>query len=209
MATDTSSFAGSSPSLIVRDLGETSYAKVFADMQAFTASRDARRPDELWFTEHLPVFTQGQAGKPEHLLLPGDIPVVQTDRGGQITYHGPGQIVGYLLFDLKRMGIGPRVLVNGIESAICAVLADYGINAASRADAPGVYVEGQKIASLGLRIRRGCSNVSMDLEPFQRINPCGLIGMEVTEMVALADNVTAERVRDQLELSLRETFGIT
>jgi len=173
-------------SLVVRDLGDTSYAEVFAEMQTFTAKRGATTSDELWFTEHLPVFTQGQAGKPEHLLLPGDIPVVQTDRGGQITYHGPGQIVGYLLFDLKRMGIGP----------------------------PGVYVVGQKIASLGLRIRRGCSyhglslNVSMDLEPFQRINPCGLIGMEVTEMVALAEGVTIERVRDQLELALRETFSI-
>jgi len=183
-------------------------------MQAFTAQRSAETPDELWFTEHAPVFTQGQAGKPEHLLLPGDIPVVQTDRGGQITYHGPGQIVGYLLFDLKRMSIGPRVLVRGIESSICAVLADYGIKAGNREDAPGVYVEGQKIASLGLRIRRGCSyhglslNVSMDLEPFQRINPCGLIGIEVTEMVALADGVTIERVRDQLELALRETFSI-
>jgi len=200
--------------MVVRDLGTTSYAHVFADMQEFTSRRDAETADELWFTEHLPVFTQGQAGKPEHLLLPGDIPVVQTDRGGQVTYHGPGQIVGYLLFDLKRMGIGPRVLVRGIESSICAVLSDYGISAGNREDAPGVYVEGQKIASLGLRIRRGCSyhglslNVSMDLEPFQRINPCGLIGMEVTEMVALADNVTIERVRDQLELSLRDTFSI-
>ncbi len=201
-------------SLVVRDLGDTNYAEVFAEMQAFTAKRCATTPDELWFTEHSPVFTQGQAGKPEHLLLPGDIPVVQTDRGGQITYHGPGQIVGYLLFDLKRMGIGPRVLVRGIESSICAVLADYGIEAGNREDAPGVYVEGQKIASLGLRIRRGCSyhglslNVSMDLEPFQRINPCGLIGMEVTEMVALAESVTIERVRDQLELALRETFSV-
>lgn len=200
--------------LVVRDLGDTSYAEVFAEMQAFTDQRSGSTPDELWFTEHAPVFTQGQAGKPEHLLLPGDIPVVQTDRGGQITYHGPGQIVGYLLFDLKRMGIGPRVLVRGIESSICAVLADYGIEAGNREDAPGVYVEGRKIASLGLRIRRGCSyhglslNVSMDLEPFQRINPCGLIGMEVTEMVALAESVTIERVRDQLELALRETFHI-
>jgi len=201
-------------SLLVRDLGDTNYAEVFAEMQNFTAKRAATTPDELWFTEHFPVFTQGQAGKPEHLLLPGDIPVVQTDRGGQITYHGPGQIVGYLLFDLKRMGIGPRVLVRGIESSICAVLANYGINGINREDAPGVYVEGQKIASLGLRIRRGCSyhglslNVSMDLEPFQRINPCGLVGMEVTEMVALAESVTIEMVRDQLELALRETFSI-
>jgi len=198
--------------LVVRDLGETDYADVFAQMQRFTAERTADTADELWFTEHAPVFTQGQAGKPEHLLLPGDIPVVQTDRGGQVTYHGPGQIVGYLLFDLKRLGIGPRKLVRGIESAITHVLAEYGIAAANRDDAPGVYVAGNKIASLGLRIRRGCSyhglslNVSMDLEPFQRINPCGLIGMEVTEMVALAENVAIDKVRDQLEVALRETF---
>ena len=190
----------------------TSYAEVFADMQAFTGQRTAETPDEIWFTEHEPVFTQGQAGKPEHLLLPGDIPVVQTDRGGQVTYHGPGQIVGYLLFDLKRMGIGPRALVKGIESSICAVLADYGISAANRDDAPGVYVDGNKIASLGLRIRRGCSyhglslNVNMDLEPFQRINPCGLVGMEVTEMAAQVGTVSIERVRDQLEVALRDTF---
>jgi len=200
--------------LVVRDLGTTSYAQVFADMQEFTANRDESTADELWFTEHEAVFTQGQAGKPEHLLLPGDIPVVQTDRGGQVTFHGPGQLVGYLLFDLKRLGIGPRVLVRGIESSICSVLADYGIDAANRDDAPGVYVGGNKIASLGLRIRRGCSyhglslNVAMDLEPFQRINPCGLVGMEVTDMVALANGVTIERVRDQLEIALRDTFQL-
>lgn len=198
--------------MIVRDLGVTQYADVFPRMQVFTAERDADTADELWFTEHEPVFTQGQAGKPEHLLLPGDIPVVQTDRGGQVTYHGPGQIVGYLLFDLKRLGIGPRALVRGIESSICEVLAGYKIAAANRDDAPGVYVGGDKIASLGLRIRRGCSyhglslNVSMDLEPFQRINPCGLVGMEVTEMVALANNVAIDKVRDELEVALRETF---
>jgi len=199
--------------LVVRDLGLTGYAEIFERMQEFTAQRDAQTPDELWFTEHEPVFTQGQAGKPEHLLLPGDIPVVQTDRGGQVTYHGPGQIVGYLLFDLKRLGIGPRALVRGIEASIIEVLAAYNITAANREDAPGVYVGGDKIASLGLRIRRGCSyhglslNVSMDLEPFQRINPCGLIGMEVTEMAALANNVAIEKVRDELEVALRETFA--
>lgn len=198
--------------MIVNDLGLTEYADIFAQMQSFTAQRDAETPDELWFTEHEPVFTQGQAGKPEHLLLPGDIPVVQTDRGGQVTYHGPGQIVGYLLFDLKRLGIGPRALVRGIEASIVQVLGGYNITAANRDDAPGVYVGGDKIASLGLRIRRGCSyhglslNVSMDLEPFQRINPCGLIGMEVTEMAALAKNVAIDKVRDELEVALRETF---
>ena len=142
----------SASGLIVRDLGLTEYADIFERMQSFTAQRDTQTPDELWFTEHEPVFTQGQAGKPEHLLLPGDIPVVQTDRGGQVTYHGPGQIVGYLLFDLKRLGIGPRALVRGIEASIVAVLASYNIAAANRDDAPGVYVGGNKIASLGLRL---------------------------------------------------------
>jgi len=200
--------------LIVRDLGLTEYADVFERMQVFTAQRDVHTPDELWFTEHQPVFTQGQAGKSEHLLLPGDIPVVQTDRGGQVTYHGPGQIVGYLLFDLKRLGIGPRALVRGIEASIIEVLAAYNITAANREDAPGVYVGGNKIASLGLRIRRGCSyhglslNVSMDLEPFQRINPCGLVGMDVTEMSAVANNVAIDKVRDELEVALRDTFAL-
>ena len=203
-----------SSGVFVRELGITGYAEVFAEMQRFTEHRNAETPDEIWFTEHHPVFTQGQAGKPEHLLLPGDIPVVQTDRGGQVTYHGPGQIVGYLLFDLKRMGIGPRALVRGIEASICSVLLEYGIEAANREDAPGVYVAGNKIASLGLRIRRGCSyhglslNVSMDLEPFQRINPCGLVGMEVTEMAALTNSVAIEQVKDQLELALFETFQL-
>jgi len=200
--------------LIVRDLGLTEYADIFERMQVFTAQRDVHTPDELWFTEHQPVFTQGQAGKSEHLLLPGDIPVVQTDRGGQVTYHGPGQIVGYLLFDLKRLGIGPRALVRGIEASIIEVLAAYNITAANREDAPGVYVGGSKIASLGLRIRRGCSyhglslNVSMDLEPFQRINPCGLVGMDVTEMSAVANNVAIDKVRDELEVALRDTFAL-
>ena len=207
-----SGIALASDFLVVRDLGVTDYARVFARMQEFTATRSAETPDELWFTEHEPVFTQGQAGKPEHLLLPGNIPVVQTDRGGQVTYHGPGQIVGYLLFDLKRLGIGPRKLVRGIEEAIRSVLANYGVSGVSRPDAPGVYVDGNKIASLGLRIRRGCSyhglslNVSMDLEPFQRINPCGLVGMEVTELTALAPGVAIEKVRDELELALRSVF---
>ena len=135
--------------LIVRDLGFTEYADTFARMQAFTAERDAQTADELWFTEHNPVFTQGQAGKPEHLLLPGDIPVVQTDRGGQVTYHGPGQIVGYLLLDLKRLGIGPRALVRGIEAAICQVLAGYQIEAANRDDAPGCLCRRLQDSELG------------------------------------------------------------
>ncbi len=189
--------------VIVRDLGRTSYAPVFADMQAFTASRDADTLDEIWFTEHDPVFTQGQAGKAEHLLAPGDIPVVQSDRGGQVTYHGPGQITGYLLFDLRRMGLGVRDLVTGIEEAMAATVARYGIPGEPRADAPGVYVAGDKIGSLGLRVRRGCSyhglslNVDMDLEPFSRINPCGLFGVQVTHMASFVP-VDIDKVREEL-----------
>ena len=173
------------------DLGRTAYQDVFAAMREFTDQRNAGTPDEIWLTEHEPVFTQGQAGKAEHLLMPGDIPVVQTDRGGQVTYHGPGQLVAYLLFDLRRLQLTVRGLVSGIEQAVTETLAGYGIVAAPRADAPGVYVAGAKIASLGLRVRRGCSyhglslNVNMDLEPFSRINPCGLQGMEVVQIADL------------------------
>lgn len=198
--------------ILVRDLGVSDYVEVFAAMQAFTAQRDKSTPDEIWFTQHHPVFTQGQAGRAEHLLAPGDIPVVQTDRGGQVTYHGPGQLVGYLLFNLKARGLGPRTLVRGIEHSICRLLADYGIDAANRDDAPGVYVAGAKIASLGLRIRRGCSyhglslNVDMSLAPFARINPCGLIGIEVTQMVDLAGPVLIQDVQQQLQTYLQEQF---
>ena len=199
--------------IVVRDLGVTDYAEVFAAMQNFTAERTPETADELWFTQHHPVFTQGQAGRAEHLLAPGDIPVVQTDRGGQVTYHGPGQLVGYLLFDLKARGLGPRSLVRGIEASICALLADYGIAAANRDDAPGVYVGGAKIASLGLRIRRGCSyhglslNVDMSLTPFALINPCGLIGIEVTQMVDLAASVDMQKVQQQLQERLFQQFA--
>ncbi|WP_240725139.1 lipoyl(octanoyl) transferase LipB [Haliea sp. SAOS-164] len=160
-------------------------------MRAFTDTRDADTPDELWLLQHPRVFTQGQAGKAEHVLAPGDIPVIQVDRGGQVTYHGPGQWVIYLLVDLKRRGLGIRALVDIIERSIVALLTEYGIDAAARPDAPGVYVAGDKIASLGLRVRRGCTyhglslNVDMDLEPFQRINPCGYEGLQVTSMAKL------------------------
>ncbi len=174
--------------VVVRDLGLTRYEPVFHDMQAFTEQRDRETPDEIWFTEHEPVFTQGQAGKKEHLLAPGGIPVIQTDRGGQVTYHGPGQITAYLLFDLRRLKIGVRDLVTNIELSMSDTLSLYGISAQPRADAPGVYVDGSKIGSLGLRVRRGCAyhglslNVDMDLEPFSRINPCGLLDMKVTQI---------------------------
>lgn len=158
-------------------------------MVATTESRDPNSADELWFLQHFPVFTQGQAGKAEHVLMAGDIPVIQTDRGGQVTYHGPGQLVVYLLIDIKRKGWGPRQLVAAIERALVACLADLGIESAPREDAPGVYVGVKKIASLGLRIRNGRSfhglslNINMDLQPFQRINPCGYAGMEMTQIV--------------------------
>ena len=157
-------------------------------MSEFTNQRTPDTVDQLWLVEHPPVFTQGQAGKEEHLLFPGDIPVVQTDRGGQVTYHGPGQLVAYPLLDLRRLNIGVRELVTRIEQTIVSTLAHYGIDSAAKPDAPGVYVNGDKIASLGLRVRRGCSfhglalNVDMDLTPFQRINPCGYQGLAMTQI---------------------------
>jgi lipoyl(octanoyl) transferase len=178
-------------SLLTRELGLTEYEPVLQAMRELTDSRDADTPDQLWLLQHPRVFTQGQAGKAEHVLAPGDIPVIQVDRGGQVTYHGPGQWVVYLMIDLKRRGLGVRDLVTLIEESIVALLAEYGIEAAPKADAPGVYVDGDKIASLGLRVRRGCSyhglslNVDMDLEPFQRINPCGYEGLQVTSMAKL------------------------
>jgi len=176
------------PELIVRSLGEQPYLETWEAMKRFTAERDATTADELWCLEHSRVFTQGQAGKPEHILMPGDIPVIQVDRGGQVTYHGPGQLVVYLLLDLTRKKLGVRALVDGIEQAIVRTLAELGIESAPRPDAPGVYVNAAKIASLGLRVRRGCSfhglalNVNMDLEPFTRINPCGHPGMAMCQV---------------------------
>ncbi|ASG66120.1 octanoyltransferase [Idiomarina piscisalsi] len=173
--------------LIIRTLGRQPYEPVWHAMQAFTNQRDETTADELWVVEHDPVFTQGQAGKEEHLLAPGDIPVIQVDRGGQVTYHGPGQVVIYFLLDIRRLKYGVRQLVNRIEQTIVDMLADYNIEAAARRDAPGVYVSGDKVCSLGLRIRKGCSfhglalNVNMDMEPFARINPCGLTGIQMVQ----------------------------
>lgn len=164
------------------------YLSTFERMKTFTDARDEQTPDELWLLQHPRVFTQGQAGKAEHVLAPGDIPVVKVDRGGQVTYHGPGQWVVYLLVDLRRRNLGIRALVSLIEDSLIELLAGQGIAAAARPDAPGVYVAGDKIASLGLRVRRGCTyhglslNVDMDLEPFRRINPCGHAGLQVTSM---------------------------
>ena len=176
---------------VARRLGLVDYAETLEVMREFTDTRDADTPDELWLLQHPRVFTQGQAGKAEHLLAPGDIPVIQVDRGGQVTYHGPGQWVLYLLLDLSRLGLGVRDLVDLIEDSIVELLARYDIDAAGRPGAPGVYVGEAKIASLGLRVRRGCSyhglalNVDMDLEPFTRINPCGYEGQAVTSMATL------------------------
>ncbi len=178
----------------VFQLGRQPYLPVWQAMRELTDTRDADTQDQFWVVEHEPVFTQGQAGKPEHLLMPGDIPVVQTDRGGQITYHGPGQLVVYPLLDVRRAKLGVRELVTALEQAVIGVLADAGVEAHARPDAPGVYVNDAKIASLGLRIRRGASfhgvalNVTGDLSPFLRINPCGYAGMQ---MVRLADFVPA------------------
>lgn len=180
--------------LLVRHLGLQDYAQTWQAMTEFTNTRTAETPDEIWLVEHLPVFTQGQAGKPEHLLVPGNIPVIKTDRGGQVTYHGPGQLTAYPLLDLRRLKLGVRDLVTLIEQTLVSVLNHYGIDAYPKPDAPGVYVAGAKIASLGLRVRRGCSfhglslNVAMDLAPFLRINPCGYQGLAMTQMRDLLDS---------------------
>lgn len=175
----------------LRKLGLVEYTPTLEAMKTFTDERGPDTPDELWLLQHPRVFTQGQAGKAEHVLAPGDIPVIQVDRGGQVTYHGPGQWVIYLLVNIRRHKWGVRDLVNLIEQSLVQLLAEYGIEAAADPQAPGVYVAGDKIASLGLRVRRGCSyhglalNVDMDLEPFQRINPCGYEGLQVTSMAKL------------------------
>lgn len=200
--------------LLVRDLGAgTDYETIMAAMRSFTTARTSETRDELWLTEHQPVFTQGQAGKAEFVLDPGDIPVVQSDRGGQVTYHGPGQIVAYLLFDLRRHGLTVRDLVRGIQNAIIALLADYGISATCRAEAPGVYVAGDKIAALGLRVRRGYSyhglsfNVDMDLTPYARIVPCGLVGTGVTTLKTLRPTSTVAEITPALVTQLAEVYG--
>jgi len=188
----------------VRRLGLVEYQPTWAAMQDFTARRTAETPDEIWLLEHPPVYTMGLNGKPEHLPRDTDIPIVKIDRGGQITYHGPGQIVAYLLVDLKRRGYGVRELVSRMEQAVIELLADYGVTAQARKDAPGVYVDGKKIAALGLRIKHGCSyhglafNVDMDLTPFTAIDPCGYPGLEVTQTSNMCINEDAETLTDSL-----------
>ena len=189
---------------LLRWLGRVEYEPTWRAMQSFTEQRAPETPDEIWFLEHPPVFTLGMNAAPEHLLAPGDIPVVQIDRGGQVTYHGPGQLVVYPLIDVRRAGLGVRQLVMSLENAIIDLLASWNITALARRDAPGVYVEGRKVASIGLRIRRGSSyhglafNVAMDLEPFQRINPCGYRGLEVIDLRSLGVNASVQEVADAL-----------
>jgi lipoyl(octanoyl) transferase len=193
-----------SEQIVVRDLGLVEYLPAWQAMQHFTAARDDNTVDEIWLLEHHPVFTQGHAGDAGHLLSTGDIPVVQVDRGGQVTYHGPGQLVVYLLLNLRRKKFGVKELVARMEASIVELLAHYGVDAYARADAPGVYVNEAKICSLGLRVRKGCSfhglafNLDMDLEPFNRINPCGYAGMAVTRLKNLVDTLDRESVKDLL-----------
>lgn len=200
---------------IVRRLGLRDYVPVWEAMQAYTRGRGDYGDDELWVVEHRPVFTLGQAGKRDHVLDPGSIPVVKVDRGGQVTYHGPGQAVVYVLVDLRRRRLGVRALVSALERAVVGVLAEYGVAASARPDAPGVYVDGAKIAALGLRVRRGCAyhglalNVDMDLAPFQRINPCGFPGLVTTQLRDLGVRASVAEVGERLCESLTIELGYT
>jgi len=206
--------------LKLRHFPNASYETLAHMMRGFTDARDENTPDELWIVEHEPVYTLGQSGKTEHILNPGNIPVVKSDRGGQVTYHGPGQLVIYVLLDLKRYGLGVRQLVSLLENSVIELLADYQIKAQARCDAPGVYINDAKICSIGLRIRRGCSyhglafNVAMDLAPFSGINPCGYQGLKMTQLKAFGIELApfelapylVEKMTNQLQIG---TFGKT
>ena len=201
--------------LVVRSLGLQEYEPLWRAMQQFTEQRDAQTADEIWFTEHPPVFTLGLNASREHLLAPGDIPVIQIDRGGQVTFHGPGQLMIYPLIDLKRSNLGVRDLVTALEQSVVDMAADLNIDAAARADAPGVYVEDRKLASVGLRVRRSASyhgmalNVDVDLEPFSRINPCGYSDLEMTDLVRLGINESMQQVADRVQKHLLAHLGMT
>jgi lipoyl(octanoyl) transferase len=201
--------------LVIRELGLQDYTKIWQAMQQFTEQRDQNTVDEIWLLEHQPVFTQGQAGKAEHLLFPGDIPVVKVDRGGQVTYHGPGQLVAYVLLDIKRRNLGVRQLVTLLEDVLIALLAKYAIKANARSDAPGVYVDGAKIASLGLRVRKGCTfhglalNVDMDLAPFNQINPCGYAGMQMVKSADLGGPINVSDASKELAALFQQHLAIS
>ena len=198
----------------VRELGRQPYEPVWRAMQRFTDMRDENTADEIWLVEHDPVFTLGQAGKPEHVLAAGDIPVIHVDRGGQVTYHGPGQIVAYPLFDLKRMKTGVRQYVCRIEQSMIDTMAEWNIHAERKQGAPGVYVAGAKVGALGIRVRRGCTfhglafNIAMDLEPWHRINPCGYQGLQVTTLADLGGPSGMEAVKPVLLAKMAEQFGL-
>ncbi len=204
----------SEKTVVVRHLGEVDYQESWEKMRLFTDSRDKETADELWFLQHPAIYTLGKNGKAEHVLNPADIAVVNSDRGGQVTYHGPGQIVVYTLLDLKRLNMGVRDLVTLIEQTLIDLLADYGVAANARKEAPGVYVNDAKIAALGLRVRRGCSfhglalNVDMDLEPFTRINPCGYEGLEVTQLKNLVKDIELADVVENLQRHLVSRFTL-
>lgn len=199
--------------LRVKALGRCDYEATWQLMKSLTAERSKDFVDELWLLEHNPVFTLGQAGKAEHILMPSQIPIVNSDRGGQVTYHGPGQLIAYLMFDIRRLGINVRALVSGIESSVVKLLASYNIDANADPKAPGVYVGGKKIAALGLRVRRGCSyhglslNIEMDAKPFQYINPCGYPGLEVVQMRELGITDSTDEIAKKLTDHIASTFG--
>ena len=205
---------GTLPVPWIRDLGRAEYEPTWRRMQRFTDTRGAGTPDEVWFLEHPPVFTLGMNASAEHVLAPGEIPLIDIDRGGQVTYHGPWQLVVYPLLDLDRLGLTVRELVCALEQAIIDTAASWDIEAYGRRDAPGVYVDGRKLASLGLRIRRNCCyhglafNVDMDLEPFGRINPCGFRGLEVTRLADLGVSATVAEVATRLRPRLLTALGL-
>jgi len=202
------------PVPLLKWLGSVEYESTWHAMQDFTSQRDDNTRDEIWFLEHPPVFTLGMNGKPEHVLAPGNIPVINIDRGGQVTYHGPGQLVVYPLLNLRRHKLGVRELVMALENAVIRTIAQWDIHAEARRDAPGVYVDGKKIASIGLRIRRGCSyhglafNVAMDLSPFDRINPCGYQGLQVIDLHSLGVSSNPQQLASQVAHNLFQVLGI-
>jgi lipoyl(octanoyl) transferase len=202
-----------SRTLLVRHLGLQPYQHTWEAMRLFTDQRQTETLSEIWLLQHPSVFTLGQAGRREHLLNPGEVPVIQTDRGGQVTYHAPGQLIAYLLLNLKEAALGVKQLVQSMELAVIALLAERGVQAQTRKDAPGVYVDGAKIASLGLRIRKGCSyhglslNIDLDLEPFQRINPCGYAGLAITSLKALGHPTNIQNVENALQRHLCQQLG--